>query len=292
MTTCTVCDCRCTSGAIDAAEGRHGEIPSGPPAAENDPSNEMDSPSDPTALSRQASASAGRSGGDRPMGEVHDDLRDAVLFRKQGEIHPGTTEAPEEAENHHQTKKQPEVLIEMFGGISAARMALFISEIPVRYHTYCDHHQPAVNVSDRWWPTKLKKVWKIQEVTKSKAAIADFVEEHVKLAKAEKLKIRWTAGFPCREMSSLNVDRRGLEAGETASFYDALEIWKVLKERCVQEEVALESIWENVQSAPESEKRKVTRALRAVDSSVELLGLTVRTTVWRRGFDHIGSIFL
>ncbi len=101
----------------------------------------------------------------------------------------------------------------------------------------------------------MRKDWEIQDITKSKVSTADFVEEHVKLANAEKLKIRWTAGFPCREMSSLNVDRRGLEAGETAAFFYALEIWKVLKERCVEEDVALESIWENVQSVPDAEKR-------------------------------------
>ena len=55
-------------------------------------------------------------------------------------------------------------------------MALFVGEVGVKYHTSVDHHQPARNVSDKWWPTKLRKEWEIQEITKGKVAIAEVGE--------------------------------------------------------------------------------------------------------------------
>ena len=113
--------------------------------------------------------------------------------------------------------------------------------------------------------------------------VAEFVNDIIKTATHLGVDtIFWTAGFPCRELSSANMDRRGLKEEQTALFAQARAIWKEVKAQAVSASIQVRSVWENVQSMDNAQRVEITRLLRQVDSNVELLGIDAASCSYGR----------
>ena len=87
-------------------------------------------------------------------------------------------------------------------------------------------------------------------------------------------------GFPCREITSVNKSRRGLDHGDTARFQEAKQLWMALIEEQGRSDIPIRVVWENVASMTIETRDRITQELREIDQSVEMVCIDGGNTSW------------
>ena len=167
---------------------------------------------------------------------------------------------PEPLEELQDTKKIDKVvnkkvlLVDVFGGISASRVALLAGGLEVAEHFYVEIHDPAIKIVTAWFDNVTRK-GDIRELVKLKEAFAKEIWQ--KAEEAGVAVVLWSAGFPCRELSSVSLNRRGLKAGKTARFEEAKEIYAELQAARPLDAVWMAAVWECVQSMTDESRDQI-----------------------------------
>ena len=168
------------------------------------------------------------------------------------------------------------VLVDVFGGVSASRVAMLAAGLTVVDHLYIEIHEPAKRIVQAWFGD-VRQLGDVRGLAPDDLAkqVWDAVEQHGATA------VVFACGFPCRELSSVNESRRGLRHGESARFFEAKALYSAILVAKPDKGLVV-AIWECVQSMLEASRFEVTDELRGVDRSIELAAMDGAHGSWCR----------
>lgn len=171
------------------------------------------------------------------------------------------------------------VLVDCFGGISASRVATVAAGVRVASHHYIEIHEPAIKITRQWFKD-LKQRGDIRALAMDSTKFAEDIWKEARSLDVSA--VLFSAGFPCREVSSVNQDRRGLQSGETARFQEAKMLFRALHDTMRSTDVPLHCVWECVQSMTLDTCQAVTKELREIDVNIEVVGIDTAGIQWCR----------
>ena len=93
------------------------------------------------------------------------------------------------------------ILVDVFGGISASRMACIYSGLKVVSHIYIENNRASIRVAQFWFPD-LYPVGDICQFRKQHDSLLRFLRAEIDSHPG--CSVLFVAGFPCRELSAIN----------------------------------------------------------------------------------------
>ena len=116
-------------------------------------------------------------------------------------------------------------LVDLFGNISSLRVAMIAAGYEVGVHHYLKINGAASEVVKYWYRDAVQR-GDISPLTEKPEKFAKGVWKSVRSAEQQPAALVLACGFPCRELSGVNPDRRGLHHGETARFQEAKALFQ------------------------------------------------------------------
>ena len=107
------------------------------------------------------------------------------------------------------------------------RVALMAAGYEVGTHHYIETSGAAAQVVKHWLPDAIQK-GDIRPLAAKPVEFAREVWSSVRSSKQRPAALVLACGFPCRELSAVNPDRKGLHQGETARFHEAKALYQAL----------------------------------------------------------------
>ena len=145
----------------------------------------------------------------------------------------------------------PVVLVSLFNGIGGASRAYDVAGVKVKGCVIADCHKPANRVYCRRWPGS-HLFLDVKEMTKE-----NLEDALMSLEPYEEIHL-WV-GFPCVDLSAVRAGRENLEGKSSGLFFEALRIYKVLKETFPL--IRIKFVFENVASMDASARDEITQLL-------------------------------
>ena len=126
-------------------------------------------------------------------------------------------------------------ILSLFDGISCAREALRLAEIPVNKYYACEIDKYAIQVSKKNWADNIHL-----------GSVTDFSNTTLDIDLL-------IGGSPCQDLSIAKKDRKGLDGNRSSLFWEYVRIKNLLKPKYF--------ILENVASMPQKDKDIITEAM-------------------------------
>eukprot|EP00435_Cladocopium_sp_Y103_P053433 s832_g17.t1 len=152
-----------------------------------------------------------------------------------------------------QPRKSGIMVLSLFHGIGGSFRAYDILGIRPDALVAFDIHKPAMRVTSRRWPQT--------EMFGDVKDLNEALLEKLLMKYPEITEIHLWGGFPCIDLSSVNVLGRGLAGPQSSLFFEFVRVLRLLKKKSPRH-VKIKYVAENVASMPKSECTKISDELR------------------------------
>jgi len=168
------------------------------------------------------------------------------------------------------------ILVDLFGGISGARVAAEAVGLEVLSHLYIEADDMAAKVVEKTWGECEVQPVRMKDVLDFGAAEARYIWLAAKHFNAKTVLV--TAGFPCKDLSALNADGQGLHGKSSGLFFQLLRVLEALRAQKPEDcHIDMHFVVENVLSMEASWRKRISLGL-----GVEPVLLDPRNMGWRK----------